>query len=465
MADDQLLDRDLPLAAHAARRRRARRARGASTADPTRSRRRRARRRPSPGCGRAGSRRRRSVARAPASARRTSGDSSTARWVVIAPSRSSPSCFDPARPGTRGQAEEALEGVSSRWLTRMPTNVPPATTVASSPLGLQRERLLERGRARATQAARAVSPPRTAAAPSSRARANADALEHPAVLVDSALEAAPALGCPARGQVDVDLEERERVRRLQQVLVGFAADLVRHDQPLDVCDESASAPCSRSQSRDDARRALRVQAPVVEVRLRRDRRGLRGPPGKWRSMSCVSAASRSASDASGSSSSSQSRVRRRCSAFQYGSIHPSRALLERHSVVTGLRLQQVQLAVGDRPLDVLRATEVLLERAAERRRAARAPRARARRRSTRCSRFTAPARSTHVVVRRHLARDDLLAETEDRLDDHPVAPPLHRIDGEKHTRLLRARPSAGRRPPSSSRRASPSSLGRRAPAR
>jgi hypothetical protein len=92
-------------------------------------------------------------------------------------------------------------------------------------------------------------------------------------------------------------------------------------------------------------------------------------------------------------------------------------------------LEQVHLVVSDRPLDVLWTAEVLLELPAEIREA------------DELLRREHPAVDEplahdlagpvdDVVVRRHVTRDDLLPESEDGLDHHPVAAPVHRVDGE-----------------------------------
>ena len=52
--------------------------------------------------------------------------------------------------------------------------------------------------------------------------------------------------------------------------------------------------------------------------------------------------------------------------------------------------------------------------------------------SSSVSRFTRPVAREHVLVRRHLAGDDRLAEPEDGLHDHPVAAPARRVDREQH---------------------------------
>src|SRR3990170_2269503 len=63
---------------------------------------------------------------------RTRDERSTARCVVMAPSRSSPFLSIPRSSATPRRLRNAA-GTSRRWFRRMPTKVPPATTVASSP--------------------------------------------------------------------------------------------------------------------------------------------------------------------------------------------------------------------------------------------------------------------------------------------------------------------------------------------
>ena len=127
-----------------------------------------------------------------------------------------------SRPGTRRRLRNAA-GASSRWLTRMPTNVPPATTVASvAPLGPQRERLVERGRDEPLRLGRQTA---TASLVQRLARARARA----ATRIRSNIQRCwstprsrlhrPLRRPSARRQVAVHLEERERVGGLEEILV------------------------------------------------------------------------------------------------------------------------------------------------------------------------------------------------------------------------------------------------------
>src|SRR5215212_3898639 len=70
----------------------------------------------------------------------TTGERSTARWVVIAPSRNiPPSASIYSRSGTPRRAT-SLVGEKSFWFMTIPRKEPPATTVASSPCSARRER-------------------------------------------------------------------------------------------------------------------------------------------------------------------------------------------------------------------------------------------------------------------------------------------------------------------------------------
>ena len=59
-------------------------------------------------------------------ARRTTAERSTARWVTIAPSRSSPSPTSIPRSSSTRPSDRYADGLRKPWLIRMPRNVPPA---------------------------------------------------------------------------------------------------------------------------------------------------------------------------------------------------------------------------------------------------------------------------------------------------------------------------------------------------
>src|SRR5436190_7949196 len=151
----------------------------------------------------------------------------------------------------------------------IPTNVPPATTVASS--------------RRSALSANASSSERGAShsgsvdngdrllveRPRELARApDLDSLEHPLPLRLRPLLASPPACVPAGQHLRVHLEERERVRRLYEVLVRLPAHFMGHDQPLDVRDQFVAGPFIAKPVPDDLRRALRMEAPVLTLALR-----------------------------------------------------------------------------------------------------------------------------------------------------------------------------------------------------
>ena len=164
---------------------------------------------------------------------------------------------------------------------------------------------------------------------------------------------------------------------------------------------ASAAPSLAQPLADDPGRALRMRPPVRHVASGRHRTGRatgpagevalhvvreRGEPERFARVRLEHAAASRACDGG-------------ARAFQYGSIHRVRAS-SRHSVVTGRRLEQVERAVRDRPLDVLRRAEVAPARCAAERRELRSSSARRARRRARDARvFTSPLRSSDVVVR------------------------------------------------------------------
>src|SRR5581483_3867908 len=207
---------------------------------------------------------------------RTAEESSTARCVVIAPSRSSPFARTWSSPGTSRRLRKAA-GASSRWLTMIPTNVPPATTVASSPCSALNANASSRERGAShlgsldscdrllVQRLRELPCPR-----------DLDSFEHPARLGLRALAAAAAARVPAHEHVRIHLQERERVGRLDEILVRAPARLVRDHQPLDLDDERVCALGAQPVA-DDPSGALRVQAAILTVLLGGEREVLHGP--------------------------------------------------------------------------------------------------------------------------------------------------------------------------------------------
>src|SRR5207249_9395313 len=89
---------------------------------------------------------------------------------------------------------------------------------------------------------------------------HANPLVHPSVLVLRPLAAAAPARVPPGDDSLVRLEERERVGRLDEVLVGRAADLVRADQPLDLLDELGPGALDALPLAYASRRAPRVPA-------------------------------------------------------------------------------------------------------------------------------------------------------------------------------------------------------------
>ena len=83
-----------------------------------------------------------------------------------------------------------------------------------------------------------------------------------------ALGAAPAAREPADDDRRVHLQERERVGRLDEILVLGPAGLVGEDQPADVLHELVLSPLPGQPVAHDRGRALRVQPPVLRVLLR-----------------------------------------------------------------------------------------------------------------------------------------------------------------------------------------------------
>src|SRR5687767_14421656 len=156
----------------------------------------------------------------------------------MAPSRSSPFASIPLSSGTARKLRNRC-GARNRWLRRMARNVPPATTVASSPCS-----------AFSASASASVSGASHSGARSDtgerllveRARELAgpfdpDPVEAPAVLLPRPLLVAATLANPLLGHVLVRLEPRDRVGRLQHVGLVPPAELVVEDQAADLVDE------------------------------------------------------------------------------------------------------------------------------------------------------------------------------------------------------------------------------------
>ena len=81
----------------------------------------------------------------------------------------------------------------------------------------------------------------------------------------AALPGAPPISEPARDEAGVDLEKRERVGRLEHVLVGLAADLVGEDEPLHLRDQGLGGAFATEPVADDARGSLGMGAAVGDV--------------------------------------------------------------------------------------------------------------------------------------------------------------------------------------------------------
>ena len=214
----------------------------------------------------------------------------------------------------------------SRWLTRMVRNVPPARTVASSrraalsssasssEVGASHSGSGLRARLLAVdQLERAlVEGPRQLAG-----ACHLDPLVHALVLCLRPLGPAAARPCTSQGRI-----RRSSRGRRSSPQPGEDRRPGRHPSRAG---GSAARPRGRGRRRRLARAATRRRSwPSVRSAPcsspRRAAASFPGsncsPPGKWRSISWVSAASSSASDAAGSSSSNQSRARSRCLAFQ-----------------------------------------------------------------------------------------------------------------------------------------------------
>src|SRR5919204_6743162 len=157
-----------------------------------------------------------------------------------------------------------VAGASSRWLTAIPTKVPPATTVASSP--------------RSAFSASASSSERGAShsgsvdngdrlleeRPGELARAaDADPLEHPSRLSLRPVLSGAAARVPTCEHLRIHLEEGERVRRLYEVLVRLTTGLVRGDQALDPGGEPLVRARGSQPLADDPRPPLGVQTAIL----------------------------------------------------------------------------------------------------------------------------------------------------------------------------------------------------------